>query len=262
MSCKCQGCGEPYDLDVSVPDDLWNRIRPRGKPPGAGLLCPQCIANGLSGLVPKQPTLRKPSKTLFISIDVGADGPIPGENSMLSLGAAAFHPDHFTPGDDAATCALSTFEVNLDTLDGACPDPDTMKWWKSQPVAWEAARRNTVAPLQAMIEFTRWVGEVSRAHKAKPVLCGYPVTYDFMFVYHYTVRFTGFPAPFGFQGFDIKTLAAERLGVEFKQASKRRMPERWFRGCPPHTHKAVDDALGQGVLLMNMLSEGSGVYSP
>jgi len=54
---------------------------------------------------------------------------------------------------------------------------------------------------------------------------------------------------------DIKTLAAERLGLEFKQVSKRRMPKHWFRGCPKHTHIALDDALSQGVLLMNILKD-------
>ncbi len=43
MSCKCQGCGKPYKVDLLVPDDLWERIKPEGKSMGAGLLCGQCI---------------------------------------------------------------------------------------------------------------------------------------------------------------------------------------------------------------------------
>jgi len=45
------------------------------------------------------------------------------------------------------------------------------------------------------------------------------------------------------------------MGCEFRQASKRRMPKRWFKGAPPHTHLAVEDAIGQGALFMNMLLE-------
>lgn len=43
MSCKCQGCGEQYKVDLIVPDEVWERIKPEGKPPGAGLLCGACI---------------------------------------------------------------------------------------------------------------------------------------------------------------------------------------------------------------------------
>lgn len=43
MPCICQGCHRPYYVDLMVPDDLWERIKPEGKPPGGGLLCPSCI---------------------------------------------------------------------------------------------------------------------------------------------------------------------------------------------------------------------------
>lgn len=41
--CICQDCQRPYDFDLLVPDDVWNRIRPAGTPEGGGLLCPNCL---------------------------------------------------------------------------------------------------------------------------------------------------------------------------------------------------------------------------
>lgn len=41
--CKCQGCGRLYTVDLLIPDELWERIKPEGKPQGAGLLCGACI---------------------------------------------------------------------------------------------------------------------------------------------------------------------------------------------------------------------------
>ncbi len=35
---------------------------------------------------------------------------------------------------------------------------------------------------------------------------------------------------------------------------KRNMPKRWFDDLP-HTHKALDDAIGQGALFCNILAE-------
>jgi hypothetical protein len=43
MACTCQNCGEPYKVDLLIPDQLWDRIRPDGKDAGAGLLCGPCI---------------------------------------------------------------------------------------------------------------------------------------------------------------------------------------------------------------------------
>jgi hypothetical protein len=70
---------------------------------------------------------------IYVSVDVEADGPIPGPYSMLSVGAAAFNPDK---------TLVSTFEANLETLPGASQDPETLEWWKAQPEAWEMCRRN------------------------------------------------------------------------------------------------------------------------
>ena len=54
---------------------------------------------------------------------------------------------------------------------------------------------------------------------------------------------------------DIKTIAAIKLRVDFPQASKRRMPKPWFDGSPRHDHEALTDAIGQGVLFVNMMLE-------
>jgi hypothetical protein len=44
MSCKCQACGSYFKVDIIVPNELWERIKPPGKSEDAGLLCGPCIA--------------------------------------------------------------------------------------------------------------------------------------------------------------------------------------------------------------------------
>lgn len=41
--CRCQSCGLLYVGDLVVPDDVWEVIKPDGKPPGAGMMCASCI---------------------------------------------------------------------------------------------------------------------------------------------------------------------------------------------------------------------------
>jgi hypothetical protein len=180
------------------------------------------------------------SKEIYVSTDIESDGPIPGPNSMLSFGSAAFTEDG---------TLVDTFSRNLETLPGASADPDTAAWWKTQPEAWEACRKNMMAAKPAMTEYVKWLKNLP----GKPVFVGYPVTYDFMFVYWYLINFTK-ESPFSFSGLDVKTFAMCMMRTDYREASKRQMPKRWF-SKDPHNHVALDDAIGQGRLFINMLRE-------
>ncbi|HVT04117.1 MAG TPA: exonuclease [Thermoanaerobaculia bacterium] len=180
------------------------------------------------------------AEEIYVSTDVEADGPIPGPNSMLSFGSAAF-----TPAGDL----VATFSANLELLPGAAPDPRTQAWWESQPEAWKACRTSLEPPEEAMPRYATWL----RSLPGKPVFVGYPVAYDFMFVYWYLIRFGG-ESPFSHSALDIKTVAMLALQKPYREATKKNMPRRWF-GDQPHTHVALDDAIGQGLLLCNMLKE-------
>src|SRR6201981_1264920 len=100
-----------------------------------------------------------------------------------------------------------------------------------------------------MRDFSAWY----KAMPGKPVFVGYPAAYDFMFVYWYLIRFAG-ESPFSHSALDIKTFAMALLGTPYRDSTKKRMPRRWFDELP-HTHVALDDALGQGSLFCNMLRE-------
>jgi hypothetical protein len=168
---------------------------------------------------------------IYISTDIEADGPIPGPHSMLSFGSAAFREDK---------TLVSSFSANLELLPGASGDPKTMSWWATQ--------RECREPGVVMVEYVRWI----KTLPGKPVFVGFPVAYDFMFVYWYLIRFTG-ASPFSHSALDIKTLAMAALGTEYRESVKRNMPKEWFEK-QPHTHVALEDAIGQGILFCNALA--------
>jgi hypothetical protein len=179
---------------------------------------------------------------IYISTDVETDGPIPGPHSMLSFGSAAYRADK---------TLVDTFSANLETLPGATGNPQTMDWWKTQPDAWAACRENLQPPEVAMKRYLQWV----KGLRGKPVFVGYPVAFDFMFVYWYLIRFTG-ESPFSHSALDIKTYAMALLKLPYRDSTKRNMPRHWFDKLP-HTHRALDDAIEQGALFCNMLMEAS-----
>jgi hypothetical protein len=180
---------------------------------------------------------------IYVSTDVETDGPIPGPNSMLSFGSAAF---------TAGKALIGTFSANLDTLPSAVADARTAEWWAKHPEAWAACRKDPQAPEAAMRRYVDWL----KALPGKPVFVGYPAGFDFLFVYWYLIRFTG-ESPFSFSALDIKTYAMAVLKKEYRKNTKGGMPGRWFDDLP-HTHVALDDAIGQGHLFCNMLAENLG----
>lgn len=177
---------------------------------------------------------------IYVSTDVEADGPIPGPHSMLSFASAAMLADK---------TLVSTFSANLELLDGAEGHPETMRWWQTQPEAWAACRQDPRPAAGVMPEYVRWLRQLP----GKPIFVGYPAGYDFLFVYWYLMRFAG-ESPFSHSCLDIKTYAMAMLRKGYRSAVKRNMPRRWFDDLP-HTHVALDDAIGQGALFCNMLAE-------
>lgn len=175
---------------------------------------------------------------IYISCDVETDGPIPGPNSMLSIGAAAFTAD----GN-----MLSTFSANLLPMEGASADPSTAAWWQTQPEAWKEVNRDRQEPTKVMKDFTQW----TLHQPGKPVFVGYPVGFDFLFVYWYLIKFCKV-SPFSFSAIDMKTYAMAVLGTNYRESTKRNFPKCWF-GADKHSHVAVEDAIEQGRIFCKML---------
>lgn len=186
---------------------------------------------------------------VYVSVDVESDGPLPGPNSMLSFGAAAFVLGEKGP--------INTIAINLETLPEAKGDPDTMAWWgkAENQIAWKKSRENLVSPEVGMTQFVAWV----KSLPGKPVCVAYPAGYDFLFLYTYMIRFAK-ESPFSFSCLDIKTAAAMVLKLPYRSATKRNMPRRWFSNSP-HTHVAIDDAIEQGELFMAIWRENLGQAS-
>ena len=179
---------------------------------------------------------------IYVSTDVEADGPIPGINSMLSFGSAAYLADK---------TLLGTFTANLETLPGATPHPKTMEWWKTQVQAWDACRKDLQPPEKALHDYLKWL----KALPGRVVFVGYPASYDFMFVYWYLIRFMR-ESPFSHSALDIKTFAMAMMKSGYRESTKKNMPKKWFDALP-HSHRALDDALEQGALFCNMLRENT-----
>ena len=174
---------------------------------------------------------------IYVSVDIEADGPIPGDYSMLSLGSAAYDSDENL---------ISTFTVNIAPLETAEQHPDTVEFWKENPAAWDAVQTDRHLPENAMVEYAAWLEALVARTETRLVFVGYPAVFDFAFVHWYLVHFVG-SDPFGYYALDLKTYAMAALDTEFGETNKSIMPKDWLKR--EHPHIALDDAIEQGEML-------------
>lgn len=191
-------------------------------------------------------TQRKQKIELYVSTDIEADGRVPGLSSMLSFASAVF---------DIDKNLIGTFSRNLELLPGANPHPETDAFWRDNQSAYDETRIDIVDPKTAMEDYDKFLKDLP----GMPIFVGYPAAFDFKWIDYYAHAFLG-DNPFGFSRcIDVKSYAYAVLKKErFQHTTKRNMPRNWFDNLP-HTHIALDDAIEQGAMWINLLRETTGL---
>jgi hypothetical protein len=172
---------------------------------------------------------------VYISVDIEADGPIPGIYSMLSFGmttAGRYDGETFTvdePTDDTFYAELTpvTDQFEPDALAVAGLDRD-------------ALLRDGEDPATAMARAAEWVDSVAAG--SVPVLVAWPAEFDWSFLHWYFIHYLG-RDPFGYaSSIDTKAFYLARSGLTMSQAHEQGLPAH-LRSTLPHTHNALDDAM-------------------
>ncbi|MGH8909650.1 MAG: 3'-5' exonuclease [Egibacteraceae bacterium] len=189
---------------------------------------------------------RRSRPDLYISADIEADGPIPGPYSMLSFGlcvAGTFDGVRWEARDPTATTFYRELRPISDLVDERALAISGLNR--------AALARTGAEPATAMAEATAWVKEAAGARR--PVLVAYPLSFDWMFLHWYWIRFQT-RSPFGHAScLDIKTIYQQRTGRVLDQVAKSTLPPE-LRPTAPHTHNALDDAVEQAELLSKLLA--------
>jgi hypothetical protein len=180
---------------------------------------------------------------MFISIDVETDGPAPGVNSMLALGAAAFTRDGGMAG---------TWYSTLHPMEDARADKATMDWWATQPEAWAEVTKDQRDPYTAMLGFVDSCEKMYADLRVKLIAVAWPAAFDFAFVNYYCHRYVG-RNPLGFACLDIRSyangLARHPDYYGLREAQVRALAGKIDK-AGLREHVAVDDAIEQGRLFM------------
>lgn len=192
------------------------------------------------------------TKEIYISTDIEADGPIPGEYSMLSFGSVAI---------DKNGKILGEFYRKLKPLPKAKRHPETMRFWKQNSAAWKEAISNPEDPEKVMNEYFKWCWQFrSDKNNQRPVFIAWPATFDFMWVYWYLIKFVKNSkkeflkfTPFGISGLDVRTYASAILKKNYLDTNA--LPAKWTKNTGKHNHKSIEDARKNALIFINMLKE-------
>lgn len=166
---------------------------------------------------------------VFISVDIETSGPIPGEYSMLSIGACLV---------DAPE---AKFEHRLKPLNRNA-DPEALA---ISGFSLEELEQNGVEPCQAMAEFDAWV-KAACGGIGVAVFVGLNAPFDWSFINYYFHRFYG-KNPFGFTALDIKAYYMGVTGSLWRDTRSSAMASH-LHPAQRGSHNAVQDAVYQAEL--------------
>jgi ribonuclease T len=172
----------------------------------------------------------------FISVDVETSGPIPGEYSLLSIGAC----DALDP--------TQSFECCLKPINGNV-DPKALE---VTGLSLEDLAASGLEPSEAMQRFADWLSSLTKYGGAM-VFVGFNAPFDWSFVNYYFHRFLG-DNPFGFAALDIKALYMGATGCDWTDTRSSKMSER-LKPRLAGNHNALRDAQYQAELFRLIRSE-------
>lgn len=181
---------------------------------------------------------------IYISVDIEADGPIPGIYSMLSFGlavAARFDGKELSPTHPED----QTFYRELRPISDLFV-PDALK---VSHLDRASLFEKGMLPDQGMMEAKSWIMKV--AGQSRPVLVGFPIVFDWLFFYWYMERFAqGSPIDHS-SALDMKTMYQMKARVPLSLAGKEHLPP-FLQSRRVHTHNALDDAIEQAEIFVKL----------
>jgi len=168
-------------------------------------------------------------REIFLSVDVETSGPIPGEYSMLTIGAC-----NVDNPDQVFSCELKPISLNADP-----------KALAVTGLSLERLLVDGLPPGIAMEQFQKWVVEMS-GNDGTPVFVGLNAPFDWSFVNYYFHRYLQ-NNPFGFTALDIKALYMGATGSSWGDTRSSQMAAR-LHAESKSDHQALHDALYQAEL--------------
>jgi len=166
---------------------------------------------------------------MWVSVDVEADGPVPGLYSMIEIGAVAIMP-------------------GLTRTFGAKLAPISDQWQPEALAVTGYTRADTESfpdPKKSIMGFDSWLYTLPK--DGRLIFLSDNAGFDWQFINYYFWKFLG-RNPFGHSSNNLRNIYNGMKMSSFES----------FRGLrdTPHTHDPVDDAMGNAQAFQKMVEMG------
>lgn len=182
---------------------------------------------------------------VYISFDIEADGPYPGDYSMLSIGlcvAGQRENGQFRRANPKRQTKYIEFKPISEHF-----VPEAMA---VNGLDREALFKTGSNPETGILEINDWIEEIS--NRSNPVLVAYPSTFDWPFLTYYFGKFLGkSPAVAFTRVCDLRTLIVAKSGQTYYTATDKCLPSELLPQ-KARSHNALRDAMEQAELFANV----------
>lgn len=172
----------------------------------------------------------------YIIVDIESDGPVPGDYSMLSLGACTLDEPE------------ETWYGTMKPLEGAKFLSKAVDFLRENGLDRDELVAVALPAFMVIHEFKGWLTKVAKGDRLRFVADN--AGFDWMFVAWYLQHFVD-DNPFGFSPLSITSLYAGISG-DVKRSSEYKKKYRTVK----HTHNALDDARGNAGALRTLANKG------
>lgn len=174
------------------------------------------------------------SEELYISVDIETSGPVPGEFSLLSVGACLVQNP------------TKSIYIEIQP-ESSRHEPEALA---VTGLSLEHLEQYGLPPIKAMECFYEWINSLKKP-EVKVIFVGLNAPFDWSFINYYFHKYLG-ENPFGFTAIDIKAYYMGLTGCSWSETKSSHMAERLSPISHP-SHNALDDARFQAELFSLMI---------
>jgi ribonuclease T len=180
--------------------------------------------------------VREADREAYVCVDVETAGPIPGDYSLLSIGACTI----FEP--------RRTFYIELKPINQNLTEEAAA----IHKLSFEHLLVEGSEPKEALKCFEQWLVDEAVPNQ-QPIFVAFNAAFDWMFINYYFMHYLG-RNPFGHAALDIKAFYMGMAGIPWAKTSWRYIDPKYLT-VRSLAHHALQDALDQADLFTNIIKE-------
>jgi ribonuclease T len=175
---------------------------------------------------------------IYLSVDIEADGPAPGEYSLRSIGAVPV----ILTNSSWALLEDHSFYVELEPVANAKVNPQARVIFEPQ------LDGRAMQPIKAMQAFKTYLEQLKTEFHDSVMMAAKPIVFDGAFINHAFWSHLG-ENPLGYKAFDIGSFLEGLFSIDKRTRERIMLEAGYVEPVNARVHHALHDAIEQGQTL-------------